>query len=643
MKYIIAILCFSCVMSISVFSQEYDFFKYSYRFSKALDHENDSRLMHYDIGFYFLNLEMSNTSVYLSGSTRIDLNLLTEYNNELVFDFKSGMTVDSIKINGAIRTFSHSDDKIVINYSHTVDFNDDYMVSAEIFYHGSPSDGMFYDADWYSTQMYQFTYSLSEPYSAKYWFPCKQVLSDKADSVYVYITIPETLKAGSNGLLVNEVNVGGGKKRVEWQSSYPINYYLISVAVGKYQDYSFYAEIPNFSTQILVQNYIPDNATYLNENAYYINNTSNMLQLLSDKFGLYPFSEEKYGHCIVPLNGGMEHQTMTTLGYFSFRLVIHELTHSWFGDYLTCSNWQDIWINEGFASYGEYIGLKEIQGDYYGQAWLEECMTLAKEAPTGSVYVPFEELSSVARVFDYRLSYRKGAYLVHMIRYIIDDDELFFSAMQEYLNIYGHSTASGEDFKEVFENETEIDFEPFFQQWYYGEGYPIYSVTWSQTDNVLNIEMTQTTTASDVTPLFTVPMEFEVVYDDETSIITRENVESNYCTYQIPVTGVVTDVIVNPNLSVLADVSSVHSEIINNYTDLAKVFPNPSNGGINIYTQKSGDYEVKLFNLEGKIIFESEFTGNSNYLDFGWISNGVYYLLVISEEKISNSKIILSK
>ncbi|MDD3858599.1 MAG: M1 family aminopeptidase [Bacteroidales bacterium] len=643
MKSLITILCFSCLISTLSFSQEYDFYKHSYRFSKASDHENDSRLMHYDIGFYFLNLEMTNTSVYLSGSTRIDLDLLPEYNNELVFDFKSGMTVDSIKINGLISTFLHSDDKIIINYNHTVDFNDNYMVSAEVFYHGSPSDGMFNDSDWYSTQTYQFTYSLSEPYSAKYWFPCKQVLSDKADSVYFYITIPETLKAGSNGVLVNEVNVVGGKKRLEWQSSYPINYYLISVAVGKYQDYSFYAEIPNYSTQILVQNYIPDNETYLNENTYYIDNTSNMLRLLSDKFGLYPFAEEKFGHCIVPLNGGMEHQTMTTLGNFSFRLVVHELGHSWFGDYLTCGNWQDIWINEGFASYTEYIGLKNIQGDYYANAWLEECQTLAKEATTGSVYVPFEELSSVNRIFDYRLSYRKGAYLLHMIRYIIDNDDLFFASLREYLSIYGNSTAIGEDFREVIETETGIDFDSFFQQWYYGEGYPIYSVTWWQADNILNIEMTQTTTADDVTPLFTVPMEFEILYEDETGFITRELVESNYCTYQIPVSGLVTDVVVNPNLSVLADVSSVHSELVSRFTDLAKVFPNPSNGNINIYTEKAGNYVVMLYNPEGEIILESEFTGNSSFLDISEFSNGIYYLKLIGIEKTSISKIILSK
>lgn len=624
-------------------SQEYDFNEHSYKFIKVSDHENDIRLTYYDVGFYFLDIEMTNQNIYISGKVRIDLNLLEEYNNELVFDFKSDMSVDSVRINGEIAEYSHSENIIVIDYVHAEDFNEDYMVSVEIFYHGTPSDGLFYDNHWYNSEFYEFAYSLSEPYSAKYWFPCKQVLTDKADSSYFYITIPEDLKAGSNGLLTDEVNLGGGKKRVEWQSSYPIDYYLISVAVGKYQDYSFYADIPNFSEQIFVQNYIPDNPTYLNDNLIYLDNISNMLRLLSDKFGLYPFSEEKFGHCIVPLNGGMEHQTMTTLKDFSFRLVVHELSHSWFGDYLTCTSWQDIWINEGFASYGEYIGLKNIQGDYYANAWLEECQILAKEATTGSIYVPFEELSSVSRIFDYRLSYRKGAYLLHMIRYIINDDDLFFATLRDYVNIFANSTATAEDFKEVFEIETGIDFDLVFEQWFYGEGYPIYSAEWWQTDDILNIEMTQTTTAPEATPLFTIPMEFKIVTEDKTEVIIRKEVESNFSTYQIPVSGTVTEVIVNPNLSVLADVSAIHSgnEIIS--LDLATAFPNPSDGKFNIFCENSGHYDLTLLGSDGTLIYKSEFDGISYSMDLRQLNNGVYFLNVIGKSNISKIKIIIAQ
>ncbi len=640
MKKITGFILFS-VICMSLFSQELDFYKHAYKFTKAGDQENDARLAHYDVGFYFLDIAMDNSSVDVEGNVTIDLNLEPEYNNELVFDFKSDMVVDSIKINGLLYPYTHSNDLIVIGYEHSVDYSPDYNVSAQIFYHGSPSDGMFNQTAWYSTNIYTFTYSLSEPYCAKYWFPCKQVLSDKADSSYCYITVPSSLKAGSNGLLVDEVSMAGGKKRMEWQSSYPINFYLISVAIGNYQDYSFTADIPEYGTQVLVQNFIPNNSTYLNDNTWYIDKTEEMLVMFSNAWGLYPHHNEKYGHCIVPLGGGMEHQTMTTLGDFDFRLVVHELAHSWFGDYLTCSNWQDIWINEGFASYGEYLGEDLLQPGEAEVGWLIECQGLAKEAITGSVYVPFEELEDVSRVFSYRLTYRKGACLVHMLRYMINNDELFFATLQEFLSIYGNSTASAEDLKAVLEMETDIDFDPFFQEWYYGEGFPTYSVLWWQSGSNINIEMNQTVSAT--TSLFTIPMEFEIVYEDETVFITREIVDANYCTYQIPVTGNVVAVNVNPSLAVLADVSSVMAVDNDKVTSLMKTFPNPSNGIFNIVTEKTGDFSAEVFNAEGKIVSSFSFTGNSYNADFSDFTNGIYTLKLAIEGKTSFEKIVVTK
>lgn len=623
-------------------SQEIDFNKRSSDQSRIADHETDPRVNLYNVGFYFLNLSMDNTEVDVSGWTRIDLNLEPEYADELVFDFQSGMTIDSVHINDALTVYEHSNNLLVLDYTHVTDYNENYDVSVKVFYHGSPSDGMFNSTNWYSTNVYSFTYSLTEPYLAKYWFPCKQVLTDKADSSYFYITVPNDLKAGSNGVLVNTVDVGSGKKRMEWQSSYPIAFYLISAAVGKYQDYSFEAEIPNYSTTILVQNFIPDNSTYLNNNTWNINRTEEMLVMLSDKWGLYPHHLEKYGHCIVPLGGGMEHQTMTTLGDFDFRLVVHELAHSWFGDYVTCANWQDIWINEGFASYGEYLGEEFIQPDGYEIGWLEECQGLAKEATTGSVYVPFEELSDVSRVFNYRLSYRKGACLVHMIRYMINNDDLFFATLREFLSQYGNSTATAEDLKVVLENETGVEFDQFFTEWYYGEGFPTYSVLWWQDGDNVHIEMTQTTSAS-ATELFTIPMEFKIVYGDESFIVSRQDVESNFVTYDIPVEGSVEDVVVNPTLAVLCNVSSVQAVEKERMPSIAKIFPNPSSGNLTIYTSSDDNYKFELVDLNGKIVSRGNFSGNQYNADFSDVADGIYSLRILGNNKLSVERVVITR
>ncbi len=628
------------VLSFNLVAQEHDFHKHAYKFIKATDHQNDIRVNQYDVGFYFLDLELDNNNVDISGNTRIDLNLESDYANELVFELKSDLTVDSITINGVIKTYSHSNDIVVIDYTHATDFNENYQVSAIVYYHGSPSEGMFNSSDSYSGENFDFTYSLTEPYFAKYWFPCKQILTDKADSSYFYVTIPDNLKAGSNGVLVDEYNIGDGKKRMEWQSSYPIVYYLISVAVGDYQDYSIDAELTVFGVTVPIQNYIPNNATYLDDNTSDINRTAEMMIVLSDKWGIYPNSQEKYGHCIVPLGGGMEHQTMTTLGNFDFRLVMHELAHSWFGDYVTCATWQDIWINEGFASYGEYIGEDLIQPEDYEIGWLNQAQNYAKEMPTGSVYIPFEELNDVGRIFNYRLSYKKGACLVHMIRYMINDDELFFSTLQEFLSIYGNSTATGDDLKDVLETETSIDFDPFFNEWYYGEGYPTYSVEWYQVGNTLHIESTQTTTSL-ATTLFTIPIEFKVTYEDNSEEIIRKDVDANFTSYDIPVTAIVAEIETNPYIAVLADVSTVQKAENNRIPDRLKVFPNPSNGTFTVFTNFTEDYNIQLIDMAGKTIKNSSYGNQILSIDFSDVNVGVYFLKMSTEKESYIEKIII--
>jgi aminopeptidase N len=630
------------MLSLNAISQEIDFNKRYSGHSRIADHETDPRVHNYDVGFYFLNLSMDNTDVDVSGWTRIDLNLEPEYEGELVFDLHSSMIIDSVHVNDVLATYEHANNLLIMEYTHVTNYSENYEVTVKVFYHGAPADGMYNASNWYGTNVYDFTFSLTEPYLSKYWFPCKQVLSDKADSSYFFITVPNELKAGSNGLLVNTVDVGGGKKRMEWQSSYPIVYYLISTAVGKYQDYSFVADIPNFSTSVLIQNFIPDNSTYLNNNLDYINRTEDMMVMLSDKLGLYPHNLEKYGHCIVPLGGGMEHQTMTTLGNFDFRLVIHELAHSWFGNYLTCDNWQDIWINEGFASYGEYLGDEFLHDATTALGWLHECQGLAKEVPTGSVYVPFEELDNVSRVFNYRLSYRKGACLVHMIRYMINDDDLFFATLREFISQYGNSTANSENLKVVLEDETGIDFDPFLDQWLYGEGFPTYSVLWWQNGDNIHIEMTQTTSAP-ATELFTIPIEFEIVFNDESSAIVRQDVNSNFSSYEFTVDGTVADIIVNPSFAVLANVSSIQAVENQKIPSIAKIFPNPSNGNFTIFTAFDSNYQCELVDLNGKIVSKGNFSGVQFNADFSDIADGIYSLRILGNNKLSVERVVITR
>ena len=143
-----------------------------------------------------------------------------------------------------------------------------------------------------------------------------------------------------------------------------------------------------------------------------------MVEEFSDLIGLYPFNREKYGHMQANLGGGMEHQTMSTMGGFSQDLTSHELAHQWFGDKVTCATWSDIWLNEGWASYLEYLYRQTISQST-ADSWMTSTHNSARGAATGSVYVPAG--ASVSRIFSSSLTYKKGAAVLHMLRYVMGD------------------------------------------------------------------------------------------------------------------------------------------------------------------------------------------------------------------------------
>ncbi|MEX0986567.1 MAG: M1 family metallopeptidase, partial [Bacteroidales bacterium] len=432
---------------------------------------NERWLSRYDVKFYHLSLEVSNEHTRIEGYTSI-LTEATDNIDTLVFQLIDEMTVTGVEVNGsAVPEYSHRDDVL---YLPVIAVQGD-LITTTIHYLGDANQDRGFFAGMTSsfdnTNQQWVTYTLSEPLNARDWFPVKQVLSDKADSVWVDIICDQNLMAGSNGLLTVVEELPENRHKFRWKSNYPIAYYLISIAVANYRDYSFNAALSENTDSVLVQNFIYDDDKYFLNWKDRIDKTGEMITLFSTLIDDYPFAREKYGHAVAPMGGGMEHQTMTTLSNFNFTLVAHELAHQWFGDNITCGTWQDIWINEGFASYLEYIALENLYNQDAADGWMENAMSAAF-GKTGSVYVPQEEAENVFRVFDYGLSYKKGAVLLHMIRYELNDDALFFDVLKSYTELYSDSVATAVDFREVLELKSGMDFTCFFDQWYYGTGYP---------------------------------------------------------------------------------------------------------------------------------------------------------------------------
>ncbi|UCH15431.1 MAG: M1 family metallopeptidase, partial [Bacteroidales bacterium] len=561
--------------------------------------QNTSSMDNYDVKFYRLDLEVSDTSTYISGSATVLVEVVGEPLNIFILELLDVYTIDSVLVDEVNTDFSHQNNEISIYSLSNHEINS--LVNIRIFYSGSVNGG-FSNSGMFNKESIQLgkniTWTLSEPFYSKNWFPCKQVLTDKADSVYVFVTTDSHLKAGSNGILAAIDSLPGNKLRYEWKSRYPIAYYLISIAVGDYTDYSFYVKTDGESDSILIQNYLYNSEEYIKQIKNDVDKTSDLLKLYSDLFGQYPFAEEKYGHTITPIGGGMEHQTMTTLGNFAFGLVAHELAHQWFGDNVTCATWQDIWINEGFASYSEYLADEYLISWDKARLWMAETHEFIMSEPGGSVYIPSGDTDNHRRIFDNRLSYKKGAAIIHMIRHEVQDDSLFFDILREFQTSFKDSVATGMDFKLLLEGKTGKEFTAFFNQWYFGEGYPTIDISWDVSDDTLTINSLQTT-SSLITPLFNTLTEFKIAFmDGDTSILFRQ--QSNYDQYKIHVDRKVTGLKADPKKWLLADIN------IQNYINIDRKYtiaPNPAKDKLEIqFNQPVEDYSIYITDTSGKIV-----------------------------------------
>jgi len=562
---------------------------------------------------------------YISGSVTSYFQVVQPSVSQINFDLNVALTVDSVMYHSVAISFAQTAEN-TLNITLPSSLVMNQLDSISVYYHGNPPEGQGFGSFIKSTHNgTPIIWTLSEPFGAKEWWPCKNDLSDKIDSVDMIVTTPQQYRAASNGMLVSETQQGS-KKTYHWKHRYPIAAYLIAVAVTDYSVFSVYAPVNGKNIEVL--NYVfPESLTDAQTN---IPNIIPVLQLYDSLFAPYPYLNERYGHAQFGWGGGMEHQTMTFLIDFGLELMAHELAHQWVGDMITCGNWHEIWLNEGFATYWTGLTFENLYSPYDWKTWKTNQIENITSQPGGSVYC--SDTSSVSRIFDGRLSYAKGGMILHMLRWVIGDSA-FFQGMRNYLsdNLLKYSYACSDDFITHMEAASGKSLTGFFNDWLYGEGYPTYSIhCTSMQNNDIQVSISQTQSHSSVS-FFEMPVALKFKNDTQDTTIVFDNTFSGQTFVVNP--GFMPDsVFFDPDQWLVAKLESLTLGISDGQTisNHISVFPVPVHNELQLSFDGISVESVEITDITGRLLLHTEYqkTPEKSTFDCSAFKNGVYVLKI---------------
>ena len=638
-----AVYVLICLTSLFSYSQDFEKSLKSIQEAEAksafkkMYYKANSNTGNYDLKYHRLEFNVDPAKTTISGDVTAYFEAKEDL-NQITFDLADNMIVTQVLQRENPLTFSqNANDELIITLDATQ--NTGVLDSLTISYSGDPVSSGFgsFEIDTHNGDPVLWT--LSEPYGAKGWWPCKQDLNDKIDSIDVYITTPrfnpfsEEYVAVSNGLEQSQ-EVNGSDKTTHFKHRHPIPAYLVAIAVTNYSVYS--DMVPNNSNPFEVVNYVyPENFATAKASTPI---TADCINLYTSLFEEYPFADEKYGHAQFGWGGGMEHTTVSFMGGFGGDLIAHELAHQWFGDKVTCGSWSDIWLNEGFATYLSGLTREHtILTDVSFKTWKQQRISSITSQSGGSVYVT--DTTSVNRIFDGRLTYNKGAMVLHMLRKKLGDTD-FFQGIQNYLSDPNHAYgyAKTDDFKTIMEAASGQDLTEFFNDWIYNQGYPSYTIQWYQAGNQLHINVSQTQSDPSVT-FFESPITLKVngTMGEMQDIVLDNtlNSESFSNTINFTISSIIFDPesdIVSKNNSVVQGVAPPESP------KNLQLFPNPTSGSIEI--QKPDDLEIsetRIFNILGQLLFANPWKPK---VDLSSFSAGILFVQFQTNKGIINKSVL---
>ncbi len=594
-----------------------------------LEFRSEAPTGNYDLKYHRLEWKVTPTKRYIEGDVTSYFVTKQPDFRSIVFELDQALTVTGVTYRGQAVDFEHTPDHLV-TISLPVSLPAGQLDSVTVSYQGAPPETGFGSFVQDTHNGIPVLWTLSEPYGARDWWPCKQDLNDKIDSIDVFIQTQDAYQVASNGLLVSE-RTEGSSTYYHWRHRYPIPAYLIAIAITRYSIYSDFVPVDG-GEPIEVLNYVyPESLESARQQTPRI---IPIMRLFNELFGLYPFAAEKYGHAQFGFGGGMEHQTMSFMYNFSHLLQAHELAHQWFGNKVTCGSWEDIWLNEGFATYLEGLTYEYGVGNYPWANWLQNRINYITSQPGGSVWV--DDTTSVGRIFSGRLSYDKGAMLLHMLRWKLGD-EAFFRGVRNYIDdpklAFGYARTA--DLQQHLETAGGQDLDEFFADWLYGEGYPSYYIRWNQQDGRVSLEVYQQTSHPSV-DFFEMPIPIRMVGKEGDSTVVFDHSFSGQA-FSVEMPFAVDTLLFDPDHWIISRNNRTVGDLVTATTGLPeldrslRIWPNPAREVLNIdYSDwPSPPRALELWDWQGRLL--RRFSGNEP-ITLSSLPAGPYLLRLIFPE-----------
>lgn len=482
--------------------------------TQAMADEPFARSKDYELQHSKIALKFDVEQKKVIGDVTHTLTVLRDSTNKLAFD-SVGLTIQSVTVNKAATKFETTATKLLVPLSSAAKKGDKFEV--EIKYEGKTTKGAYFilpDKDYPAQPKEIWTQGESE--DTRFYLPTYDYPNDRLTTETI-LTVPATWLTVANGKLVGVKDAGDGMKTWTWQESLPSSTYLITVVAGEFD------EVKDTWRGKPVTYYAPKGRGDRLKINY--GRTPQMLELFSKKLGVeYPW--EKYAQSMVDdfVAGGMENSSATTNTSSSLvhpllapeyatgqdPLISHELGHQWFGDLVTCKDWGNIWLNEGFATFMEYLWTESYfpkdQSEYERLENIREWFGQSNLWAKPIVRHDFDDSSE----FDGN-AYGKGGMVLYMLRHQLGDDA-FFRGLKHYLEVNRGKNVVTDDLVKAIEEETHVNVDQFFTQWVYGAGAPKFDLSYTYDDakHQVTLKVKQTQKIEGRVGLFRIPVDVEI-------------------------------------------------------------------------------------------------------------------------------------